>query len=152
MEAPYAQQSQPPSSQPSYTMPPGVPSTMSSNDTNYRRDPPAPGPPSYHGPPPPQHQSHPQQYNYNSNSLPSLADRTPLPDQLLVAENGGAPPASLPLLIGQVASDAPEPPPHSMVEMGRRYAYVDSFLNGYRALFDSTMSSQPMFTTCPTAF
>jgi hypothetical protein len=127
MEATYTQQSQPPPSQPAYTMAPGPPSSMSTNDANYRREPPPPGP-SYHAPPHPQHQQNGQQYAYNPNSsLPSLTSRTPLPDQLLVSENGGGSSTTLPVpgSMEQVAEGTKPPPSHSMIELGRRYTYVN---------------------------
>lgn len=124
MEAAGPKQPNPPASQPQYSMPPGVPA-MSSNDTNYRRDPPGPGPP-YHAPPPSQHQQNGQPYGYNPNShqsLPLPPNRTPLPDPLLVSEN--APPATLPPPLGsQMVEQTQEPPSHSMIELGRRYTYV----------------------------
>jgi hypothetical protein len=126
MEAPFAKQSQPPPSQPAYTMAPGPPSSMSTNDANYHREPLPPGPP-YHAPHPPQHQQNAQQYTYNPTSLPSLSSRTPLPDQLLVSENGGASSTTLPVpgSMEQVAEGTKPPPSHSMIELGRRYTYVN---------------------------
>jgi hypothetical protein len=126
MEGPYAPQSQPPPSQPAYTMAPGPPSTMSTNDASYRREPPPPGPP-YHTQPPPQHPQNSQQYAYSPNSLPSLSSRTPLPDQLLVSEHGGASATTLPVpgSMEQVTEGTQPPPSHSMIELGRRYTYVN---------------------------
>lgn len=126
MEAPYAQQSQPPPSQPTYTMAPGPPPSMSTNDANYRREPPPPAPP-YHAPHPPQHQQNGQQYTYNPNPLPSLSSRTPLPDQLLVSEGGAASSTTLPVpgSMEQVTEGTQPPPSHSMIELGRRYTYVN---------------------------
>lgn len=106
-------------------MPPGPPpSNISANDGNYRRDPPTSGPP-YHAPPAPQHQQSGQQYAYKPNPLPSLTNRTPLPDQLHVSENGGSSSTTLPVpgpMEQQMAEGGQPPPSHSMVEMGRRYA------------------------------
>jgi hypothetical protein len=128
MEAPYPPQSQPPPSQPTSSMAPGPPSSMSTNDGRYRHEPPPPAPPPYHAPPPPpQHQQNGPQYGYNPNSLPSLANRTPLPDQLHVSENGGASSTTLPPpgSMEQMVEGTQTPPSHSMIELGRRYAYVN---------------------------
>jgi hypothetical protein len=107
-------------------MAPGPPSTLSTNDASYRREPPPPAP-SYHAQPPPQHPQNSQQYAYNPNSLPSLSSRTPLPDQLLVSENGGASATTLPVpgSMEQMTEGTQPPPSHSMIELGRRYTYVN---------------------------
>jgi hypothetical protein len=123
MESGYTQHTQPP--QPPYSMAPGVPPNMPANDASYRRD--APGP-SYHSIPVSQHQQNGQTYAYNPNPLPGLPpQRTPLPDQMMGSENGPAPPTNLAVTLpmGQmVNAGAPEPPSHSMIELGRRYTYV----------------------------
>jgi hypothetical protein len=126
MDAHYSQHSQPPPQQPQYTMPPGLP-PMSSNDVNYHREPPGPGPP-YYAPSAPQHQhqQNGQQYGHHPNTLPS--PRKPLPDQLMSVENTAP---SLPLPPGQL--QVPEPPIHSMVEYGKRYTYVCRISVNYRA-------------------
>ena len=120
MDSSYTQHSQPP--QPSYSMAPGVPPPP--NDASYRRD--ATGP-QFHSATASQHQQNGQTYAYNPNSLPSLPpQRAAHPDQIMGSENGPAPTnLAVTLPMGQmVNAGAPEPPSHSMIELGRRYTYV----------------------------